>query len=187
MLLRSSRLDAYVIAASAVLAIGGMLTIRHGDFVGWWLLMGSSLTAALVFARPYFPQSLQAPEREALEISPWGVRRIDDAGLNEAVSWSDLTEVAVVTARDDADDEDVHIVLRGKESAAVVIPHTLAVESGVLTELQMRLSEFDNQAFIDAITSAVDSVFVLWRAPATVSPIRTGVAVYPQMRLKAAS
>ena len=117
-----------------------------------------------------------------------GISRHDDSGTHESVSWNDLTEVSVVTTIDaPEDDEDVHLVLRGKAGSGVVIPHTLAVESGVLTELQLRLSEFDNQAFLDAMMSAVNNVFVLWRAPvAVLAPLRTASAKHAPLTFKTA-
>ena len=39
MLLRTSHTDAFAIAASAVLAVGGMLIVRNGEPAGWWLLL----------------------------------------------------------------------------------------------------------------------------------------------------
>ena len=185
---RTSRLDAVIIAASAVLAIGGMLILRRGDSAGWVLLALCTVAAAYVFLRPFFPAEDAGANGVALDVTPWGISRHDDTGTHESVSWNDLTEVSVVTTIDaPEDDEDVHLVLRGKAGSGVVIPHTLAVESGVLTELQLRLSEFDNQAFLDAMMSAVNNVFVLWRAPvAVLAPLRTASAKHAPLTFKTA-
>jgi hypothetical protein len=188
MLLRTSRSDAYVIAASAVLALSGMLIVRHGDVVGWWLLIACSLSAAVVMLRPFLPGFEREPDGETLDISPWGVRRFDNAGLHEAVSWSDLSEVAVVTSAEGPTVEDVYLVLRGRNNNGLIVPHTLAVESGILSELHLRLSDFDSQAFIDALASDTDKVFVLWRAPTPASPIKTGARpLTPTNQLRVAS
>ncbi len=178
MIPRTSRMDASIIAASAVLAIGGMLIVRRGEPLGWLLLGLCSVAVAFVVLRPLFPTADPGTDGDALDVTPWGISRHNDTGTHEAVSWNDLTEVSVVTTVDALeDDEDIHLVLRGKEGSGVVIPHTLAVESGVITELQLRLSEFDNQAFLDAMMSAVNNVFVLWRAPvAALAPLRTAAA-----------
>ncbi len=188
MIPRTSRSDALIIAASAVLAIGGMLILRRGEALGWVLVLGCSFAAAFVVVRPLLPSARRDAEREALDVTPWGISRSNDAGTQEAIAWADLTEVAVVTTVDALDDaEDVHLVLRGQHGSGVVIPHTLAVESGVITELQLRLSEFDNQAFLDAMMSAVNNVFVLWRAPATVvAPARPAAMKHPALTLSAA-
>lgn len=187
MLLRTSRSDAITIAASAVLAIGGMLIIRSGESAGWWLLLGCSLTAALVILRPFAPSSERDADGEALDVSPWGVRRYDHAGLHEAVSWADLSEVAVVTTAEDRDIEDVYLVLRGRNNNGVIVPHSLAVESGILSELHLRLSDFDSQAFIDALASTVSKEFVLWRALTPVSPLHNGSRTTTPVQLRAAS
>lgn len=186
MIPRTSRMDALIIAASAVLAIGGMLSLRSGEAFGWLLLLLCSVAAAFVVLRPFLP--VTSTDGDALDVTPWGISRHNHTGTHEAVSWHDLTEVAVVTTVDALDDnEDVHLILRGKEGSGVVIPHTLAVESGVITELQLRLSEFDNQAFLDAMMSAVNNVFVLWRSPAAVlAPLRNVAAKHSALTLKTA-
>lgn len=188
MLLRTSRIrpDVFAIGASAVLALGGMYIVRNGDPFGWWILLACSCTAALLLLRPHLPFLEREPDGETLDVTPWGVRRFDQAGLHEAVSWSDLSEVSVVTMNDGPDVEDVHVLLRGRANTGVLIPHTMAVESGVLTELELRLPDFDNAAFIDAMTSTKDGVFVLWRAP---RPIAKTDAVQhrPAVKLRAAS
>lgn len=187
MLLRTSRSDAYAIAASAALAIGGMLIVRSGETAGWWLLLACSLTAGLVILKPFVPTVEREPEGETLDVSPWGIRRYDDTGLHEAVSWADLSEVAVVTTPDDDDAEDVYLVLRGRSSNGVIVPHTLAVESGILSELHLRLSDFDSQGFIDALASTAEKMFVLWPAPTPISPLRTGSRSTTPVQLRAAS
>ena len=187
MLLRTSRTDAFAIAASAVLAIGGMLIVRNGEPAGWWLLLACSLTAAVVILRPFVPTVDRDSAGETLDISPWGVRRFDHAGLHEAVSWADLSEVAVVTTAEEDDTEDVYLVLRGRHNNGLMVPHSLAVESGILSELHLRLSEFDSQAFIDALSSTVDKTFVLWRAPTPVSPLNSGARSSTPVKLRAAS
>jgi hypothetical protein len=125
-------------------------------------------------------------DNETLEVSSWGVRRFDAGGLHEAVSWSDLREVAVVTTAPVPDDEDVYVLLRGHDDNRVMIPHTLAVESGVLSELHLRLQGFDDSAFIAALSSSAEGLFVLWRAPRP-SPYSSTVKHRSPVRLRAAS
>lgn len=173
MLRRISITDAYVITVAALMGAGGILYVGRGNSLGWLLLLACVLSSALVISRP-FTQAIDEEARlsEKLDVSPWGVRRYDSAGLKEAVSWSDLSEVDVVATPDTDDIEDVYLVLRGQNTNGLIVPHTLAVESGILSELERRLGEFDSQAFIDALSSSVDKVFVLWRASETVSEFR---------------
>jgi hypothetical protein len=170
MVLHQSRTDAITIAEAAVLAVGGLLIIRSGDSAGWFLLLACSFAAALVLIKPFVPSADRDIDPESLDISPWGVRRYNLAGMHEAVSWSDLREVAVVTAAEDAEIDDVYLVLRGRTNDGVIVPHSLAVESGILSELHLRLSEFDSQAFVDALACTAEKVFVLWRAPDLSTP-----------------
>lgn len=175
MLRLTSITDAYVIAVSALLAIGGVFFISQGDSLGWLLLLACTLSTVLLISRP-FTQAIEneAIRGEKLDVSPWGVRRYDSSGLHEAVSWSDLSEVDVVATPDTENVEDVYLVLRGQNTNGLIVPHTLAVESGILSELERRLGEFDTQAFIDALSSSVDKVFVLWRASETISEFQPG-------------
>ena len=186
MVLQQSRTDAITIAEAAVLAVGGLLIIRSGDSAGWFLLLACTFAATLVLIKPFVPSAEPDVDPEALDISPWGVRRYNQAGMHEAVSWSDLREVAVVTAPEDAELDDVYLVLRGRTNDGVIVPHSLAVESGILSELHLRLSEFDSQAFIDAMACTVEKVFVLWRAPDFSSP-RTDTNSATPIRFRTAS
>ncbi len=183
---RSSRTDAYAIATSAALGLGGMFLIRTGGGAGWWILLACSCAAALIFIRPFLPSFASQSETETLDVSPWGIRRFDHDGLHEAVSWSDLTEVAVVTSRAALDDEDVYLILQGQSDNGVMVPHTLAVESGLFRDLETRLRGFDLTAFVKAMTSNADGVFVLWRAPR--APAAADLARHqPRHSLRAAS
>jgi hypothetical protein len=183
---RTSRSDAYAIATAAALGIGGMLLIRSGGGTGWWVLLAFSCAAALMFVRPFLPSFTPRPETETVDVTPWGVRRFDHDGLHEAVSWSDLSEVAVVTNRASHEDEDVYLILQGEGDNGVMVPHTLAVESGLFRDLETRLRGFDLSAFVKAMTSNADGVFVLWRAPR--APAAADLARHqPRHSLRAAS
>lgn len=182
-----TRSNAFAIVAAAVLALGGMLIARNTDVSGWWILLAFSCTAALVFMRPQLTAFDTESQGEELDVTPWGVRRYDQDGLHEAVSWADLTEVSLVTKNDGPRDEDLFVLLRGRNNNGVMIPHTLAVESGVLTELQLRLSDFDNVAFVNAMTSTADGEFVLWRTPAPKADPRPSVLPHAMPHLRAAS
>lgn len=186
MVLQKSRTDAITIAEAAVLAVGGLLIIRSGDSAGWFLLLACSFAATLVLIKPFLSGVERDVDPESLDISPWGVRRFNQAGMHEAVSWSDLREVAVVTAPEDAELDDVYLVLRGRTNDGVIVPHSLAVESGILSELHLRLSEFDSQAFVDAMACTVEKVFVLWRAPDQSAP-RTDTNSATPIRFRTAS
>lgn len=183
MIRRSARTDAYTIAAIAALGIGGMILSRN-EANGWWILLAFTFAAALTFVRPLLQSFGSDEETETLDVSPWGVRRFDHNGLHEAVSWADLSEVSVVTSHEAADDENVYLVMQGRSDNGVIVPHTLAVESGLFRDLETRLRGFNLTAFVHAMTTGKDGVFVLWRAP------RAPAAADPALRsatLRAAS
>jgi hypothetical protein len=186
MLLRTSRTDAMLIAASAVFALGGMLLARSGDVTGWWILLACTCSAAAILLRPQFTAGDLRADDDLLDVSSWGVRRFGADGLHEAVSWPDLLEVAVATSARTMDEEDVYVVLRGRFGNDVSVPHSLAVESGVLTALQLRLNGFNDAAFIDALTSTGEGLFVLWRAPRP-APMPAPHPSHVGMQLRAAS
>lgn len=169
MLLRTSRTDAAVMAACATLALVGMLLLRNGNTNGWWMLLAFSCTVALVLLRPYLPSVDRDDDGEVLDVTAWGVRRFDHGGLHEAVSWADITEVSIVTSRDSDDSEDVHLLLRGRGDNAVLVPHTLAVEHGVLTALETRFPALDTALLVNALMSDAAANVVLWRAPRAVA------------------
>jgi hypothetical protein len=164
MLLRTSRSDAPSIAASAAIAITGMLIARRGESTAAWAILAASCTAAIIFIAPRFAMLTEDVDAATLKVTAWGVRHFNHSGLHEAVAWDDLHEVSVVTTARDGHEEDMFIVLRGRHENSVVVPHTLAVESGMLSELHDKLSSFDDDAFADAIATHEDSRFVLWRA-----------------------
>lgn len=186
--LRTSHTDADEIVAFAVLTIGAtLMVVLNDESVVWLALLSLSLAAAFVSLRPLATRSGREWGEASLDLSPWGVRRHDGGGLHEALAWPDLTEVSIVTAPLDPDGEDVYVVLRGRNNTGVIVPHTLAVESGILSELQLRLSEFDSEAFIDALASTTEKTFVLWRTPTPVSPLSTGGHSATPLRLRSAS
>jgi hypothetical protein len=169
MLLRNAHTDAVIVVASAGFALGGLLLLRTGNWLGWWLLLASSLGAAAAILRPVFDRFGAPAHDDSLELSAWGVRRFNPDGRFEAMSWNDLSRVSVSTTPNADDGEDVHIRLDGRAEHTLQVAHTLAVESGLLTELATRLEAFDQDAMVEALTRGQNSIAVLWRAPRAVS------------------
>lgn len=166
MLLRSSRSDTAFFAASAAIAIAGMFVARSSGAAAAWIALAVCCGAAIVIIAPRFAPFAGDGDVATVAVSAWGVRHTDSALLHEAVSWDDLAEVDAITTGDDEAGETLFLVLRSRLGNTVVIPHTLAVESGVISALHDRLRGFDDRAFGDAIASYYESLFVLWRVPA---------------------
>ncbi len=181
-----TRAGSPALAASAALTAGG--TDRRNENAAGWAVLALSCVAALLYLRPELA-SLSGrdvvEDQERLEFAHWGVRHNMGDGQYRAISWGDLKEVTVLTTDGSDDDEDMFIVLRGADDRGMVVPHMLAVESGLLIELHRRLRGFDDSAFIAAIASHTNSVFVLWRAGehGAVAPVRGWSAGLNQMGL----
>lgn len=166
MLVRSSRPDASVIGACVALFAGISLAALYHESFGWWALTACSVTAAaLLLLRPVFRSRSGADREMWVDVSAWGVRMHGGDGLHEAMPWTELHEVSVVTTTDMPPDEDMFLVLRSRLGASVVIPHSVAVESDLLVALHDRLTGFNDHAFIGAIASRTDETFIVWRAP----------------------
>ena len=161
----TNRAGTPALAASAAFAAGG--TERRNENATGWAVLALSCVAALLYLRPELA-SLSSRDvvehEETLEFAHWGIRHNVGDGQYRALSWGDLHEVTVMTTDGSDDDENMFIVLRGEDAKGIVVPHVLAVESGLLVELHQRLRGFDDSAFIAAIASHTNSVFLLWRS-----------------------
>ncbi len=166
---RTLRPDAVGVTAAVAVAFAGtlgtFLLARLGRFSGWSLLALAAVAATsawFIHAR----RTLRGPDgaTDILDLSDWGIRHYRDDLVQSAIAWSDLEEVLVVTTREGEAEDTLHLVLNGTSGASVVVPHFVAVESGVLTELEQRLAGYDTKTFFDAIMHHGTDVFVVWRA-----------------------
>lgn len=96
---------------------------------------------------------------------------IDDVGitrtarnLREHVAWVDIARVRIVTTDQGPWLEDVRFVVDGKSGGGCVVPHDLAVRSGLLEALQSRLAGVDHAAVIAAMGSVERREFTIWEA-----------------------
>lgn len=100
-----------------------------------------------------------------------GQLTIDDAGitrtarkLREHVPWADIVRVRIMTNDQGPWLEDVFFVVDGKNGQGCVVPHDLAVRSGLLEALQTRLEGVNSAAVIEAMLSVDNQVFTIWEA-----------------------
>lgn len=103
------------------------------------------------------------PPTATVSFDEAGVRCERPSGLVESVRWSDLRVVLIRTTDAGPAVVDVFWVLVGRDSGCVVPSE--AVGTNALLERLQRLPGFDNQAFIDAMTSTENREFVCWHAP----------------------
>ena len=114
-----------------------------------------------------------APE-SGLRLQPENqfIVRVSDAEINcerpdetiERVGWSELQKVEVVTTGDGPFAPDVFWVLHGA-SGGCVVPQGATGDKELLERLQT-LPGFDNQVFIEAMSSSSDGRFLCWQRKA---------------------
>ncbi|HYW51427.1 MAG TPA: hypothetical protein VE861_12525 [Gemmatimonadaceae bacterium] len=166
MLARTSRTNAITITigASAVLAVAALLAARHSAAAGWWTLSAFAAAATIAFVRPSLPALSLRREGERFEITSWGVRRYERKRQEDAIAWSELEQVAIVTTPQGPTSEDLYFVLRGRGGAGVIIRREAAMRSGVASALEEHLSQFDRAALNAALQNTGDGLFVIWEA-----------------------
>jgi hypothetical protein len=99
-----------------------------------------------------------------IEIDDTGVRRhLADGGVEE-VRWDDLGEVRVITTSDGPFAEDVFFVLAAASGDHGCVVGQGFTDEAFLARLQA-LPGFDDDALIEAMSTAHEADFLLWRAP----------------------
>lgn len=166
MTFRTFRSDAPLIAASTLFAIGGFVALRISDSSTRLTVLGALAgTAVLAAAIRFARRRPAAGDPTTLTISETGVHRTGARGYRVDVRWDDIAEVAAITTDHGVFEEDCFVALRNTAEHRIIIPHTLAVKSGLMAELQRRLDGFDSAAFSAALNCRADRVFRLWLSP----------------------
>lgn len=152
------RLVVFVCAAFVVLGIA------LGDRVPWYAtaFFAICLVAGL-FSLRRRPLSELPPEAGRLTIDEVGITRTAK-DLREQVAWVDIASVRIMTTDQGPWIEDVFFVIDSRNGNGCVVPHDLAVKSGLLEALQARLEGLNNAAVIAAMTSTDKRVFTIWEA-----------------------
>ncbi|RLK54067.1 hypothetical protein [Actinokineospora cianjurensis] len=91
-----------------------------------------------------------------------GVRRTLADGSEEAVSWTDLAEVAIRTTPEGPWKEDVFFLLMRSGGGGCAVPAGHPSADDLMARLQS-LPDFDNDAFVEAMTTIEDGLFVIWQ------------------------
>lgn len=91
-----------------------------------------------------------------------GVRRLLADGTEESVTWADLAEVAIRTTPEGPWKEDVFFLLVRSGGGGCAVPAGDPSADALMSRLQS-LPEFDNDAFIEAMTTMDDGLFVVWQ------------------------
>jgi hypothetical protein len=157
-----SFLDLVLIAASLLLAASGMAGVMQGRPSGWWVLLFFASCALVFVLAPWIHAARRRKAMQSLMIDDWGVRRRLAQGGEEAVAWTDLAEVLLLTTDAGPFAEDVFFALRAIDGSGVLVGQGLATEHGLLGTLQARLPDLNNEAIIEAMGSTANARFVLW-------------------------
>ncbi len=152
------------IAGACAGTLGTFLLAQSSRTSGWSLLTFAAVAASAVW---YLQAQRTMPAAEtsvdSIDISIWGVRHFRSHLVQSAISWSDLEEVLGVTTLDGEGKETLYLVLNGSSGTSVALPHAVAVESGLLEELERRFASCDTTTFYDAALRHGTQVFILWR------------------------
>ena len=150
-----------IISAIAGIGVWGLIEV--------WMRWRSSRMASRVMDRALHPERYASDPRKPLEPEVRFVVRLSDSevlcerpdGKVERVGWADLQKVEVVTTSDGPFAPDVFWVLHGADGGCA-IPQGATGDSQLLKRLQT-LPGFDNQAFIEAMSSTEDRRFLCWQ------------------------
>lgn len=102
------------------------------------------------------------PGEAGITVDDDGVRRQLADGTEESVSWADLAEVAIRTTPEGPWKEDVFFLLMREGGGGCAVPAGDPAADDLMSRLQS-LPDFDNDAFIEAMTTIEDGLFVIWR------------------------
>lgn len=98
----------------------------------------------------------------SITIDDEGVRRQLADGTEESVTWEKLKEVAIRTTPEGPWKEDVFFLLVAEGGGGCAVPAGDPSADALMSRLQS-LPDFDNDAFIEAMTTIEDGLFVVWQ------------------------
>jgi uncharacterized membrane protein len=139
--------------------------------VSWFVPAFFGLCTLVLLLEPKLLALQLARRKQTLQITDEGVRRILPGGKSEAIAWSELAEIWILTTDAGPMADDLYFGLVGHSGNGVAVPRALAVQHDLLAHLQ-KLPGFDNAMVVTAMGSTVHQRFLVWRA-ATPKPAAT--------------
>lgn len=97
-----------------------------------------------------------------------GVRRTLADGSEESVAWEELSSVVIRVIPEGPWKEDVFLMLAGANGQGTAVPSGDPAADALIERLQS-LPGFDNERFIEAMTTDADEAYVVWKAQSTAS------------------
>jgi len=108
-------------------------------------------------------QDSSSARSRTVSVDDTGVRRQLADGTEEAVTWIELASVMVRVIPDGPWNEDVFFMLVGNDGKGTAVPSGDPAADALIERLQA-LPGFDNEKFIEAMTTDADQAYVVWEA-----------------------
>ncbi|UJW33145.1 hypothetical protein L3Q67_04950 [Saccharothrix sp. AJ9571] len=102
-------------------------------------------------------------QSRSVGVDDTGVRRLLADGTEESVTWAELSAVVIRVIPEGPWKEDVFIMLAGAEGKGTAIPSGDPAADALIERLQA-LPGFDNEKFVEAMTTDADEAYVVWKA-----------------------
>ena len=111
-------------------------------------------------------QELPQARSRSVSVDDTGVRRQLADGSEESVTWAELSSVVIRVIPEWPWQEDVFLMLAGANGNGTAIPSGDPAADAVIERLQT-LPGFDNDKFVEAMTTDADEAYVVWKAGST--------------------
>ncbi|GAA5118063.1 hypothetical protein [Haloechinothrix salitolerans] len=108
-------------------------------------------------------QDSRNAQSRAVTVDDTGVRRTLADGSVESVTWEELKSVVIRVIPEGPWSEDVFLMLAGSDGTGTAVPSGDPAADALIERLQT-LPGFDNERFIEAMTTDADEAYVVWTA-----------------------
>lgn len=108
-------------------------------------------------------QDSRNAQSRAVTVDDTGVRRTLADGSVESVTWEGLKSVVIRVMPEAPWSEDVFLMLAGSDGTGTAVPSGDPAADALIERLQT-LPGFDNERFIEAMTTDADEAYVVWTA-----------------------
>lgn len=102
----------------------------------------------------------------SVSVDDIGVRRQLADGSEESVTWAELSAVVIRVIPEGPWKEDVFLMLAGANGTGTAVPSGDPAADALIERLQS-LPGFDNEKFVEAMTTDADEAYVVWKAQAS--------------------
>lgn len=107
-------------------------------------------------------QDSSTAHSRAISVDDTGVRRQLADGTEESVTWPELSAVVIRVMPQAPWQEDVFLMLAGTDGTGAAVPSGDPAADALVERLQA-LPGFDNDKFVEAMTTDADEAYVVWQ------------------------